>query len=377
MALTMGSALVSFAATGWAEENGEWVYYNNDGSKATDVFKKSGNNWFYLDSDGIMAKNQLIEDDDNYFYVNSAGAMVTNQWRSIENEDSGSDEPDEWWYYFQSNGKAVKKSGSSDNVKFVTLPTSTGQAKFTFDDEGHMLYGWIDESGEMLTDDDAWKSGMYYCSDNGDGRMATGWKYIPAVNDEDDDREGDGYWFYFSTNGKKTVDNDSKKINGQYYGFDVNGKMLQGLYRIEFEANGKTIRSAEEIEDVDEIPDEDEDGVFVYYFGDSPKEGAMKTGTMTMEIDGDKYYYSFEKSGSKRGAGTDGIDGDSIYVKGRRLEAEEGTKYQPVTYKDETYLISTSGKLVKNKKNVKDSDDVYYKTDSKGRILDSGTEKLD
>lgn len=377
MALTMGSALVSFAATGWAEENGEWVYYNNDGSKATDVFKKSGNNWFYLDSDGIMAKNQLIEDDDNYFYVNSAGAMVTNQWRSIENEDSGSDEPDEWWYYFQSNGKAVKKSGSSDNVKFVTLPTSTGQAKFTFDDEGHMLYGWIDESGEMLTDDDAWKSGMYYCSDNGDGRMATGWKYIPAVNDEDDDREGDGYWFYFSTNGKKTVDNDSKKINGQYYGFDVNGKMLQGLYRIEFEANGKTIRSAEEIEDVDEIPDEDEDGVFVYYFGDSPKEGAMKTGTMTMEIDDDKYYYSFEKSGSKKGAGTDGIDGDSIYVKGRRLEAEEGTKYQPVTYKDETYLISTSGKLVKNKKNVKDSDDVYYKTDSKGRIVDSGTEKPD
>ena len=377
MALTMGSALVSFAATGWAEENGEWVYYNNDGSKATDVFKKSGNNWFYLDSDGNMAKNQLIEDDDNYFYVNSAGAMVTNQWPSIENEDSGSDEPDEWWYYFQSNGKAVKKSGSSDNVKFVTLPTSTGQAKFTFDDEGHMLYGWIDESGEMLTDDDAWKSGMYYCSDNGDGRMATGWKYIPAVNDEDDDREGDGYWFYFSTNGKKTVDNDSKKINGQYYGFDVNGKMLQGLYRIEFEANGKTIRSAEEIEDVDEIPDEDEDGVFVYYFGDSPKEGAMKTGTMTMEIDGDKYYYSFEKSGSKKGAGTDGIDGDSIYVKGRRLEAEEGTKYQPVTYKDETYLISTSGKLVKNKKNVKDSDDVYYKTYSKGRIVDSGTEKPD
>ena len=377
MALTMGSALVSFAATGWAEENGEWVYYNNDGSKATDVFKKSGNNWFYLDSDGNMAKNQLIEDDDNYFYVNSAGAMVTNQWRSIENEDAGSDEPDEWWYYFQSNGKAVKKSGSSDNVKFVTLPTSTGQAKFTFDDEGHMLYGWIDESGEMLTDEDAWKSGMYDCGDNGDGRMATGWKYITAVNDEDDDREGEGYWFYFSTNGKKTADNDSKKINGQYYGFDVNGKMLQGLYRIEFEENGKTIRSAEEIEDVDELPDEDEDGVFVYYFGDSPKEGAMKTGTMTMEIDGDKYYYSFEKSGSKRGAGTDGIDGDSIYVKGRRLEAEEGTKYQPVTYKDETYLISTSGKLVKNKKNVKDSDDVYYKTDSKGRILDSGTEKLD
>lgn len=42
-----------------------------------------------------------------------------------------------------------------------------------------------------------------------------------------------------------------------------------------------------------------------------------------------------------------------------------------MTYKDETYLVSTAGKLMKNKKNIKDSDDVYYKTDSKGRIVDS------
>ena len=208
--------------------------------------------------------------------------------------------------------------------------------------------------------------------------MSTGWfKTVPSEDvDPEAHDDGEAHWFYAESNGD-LVTAQIKKINGQYYGFDVNDKMLRGLYRIEFEENGKTIKSAEEIEDADEIPDEDEEGVFVYYFSDSPKEGAMKTGTMTMEIDGDTYYYSFEKSGSRKGAGTDGIDNDSIYVKGRRLEAEEGTKYQPVTYKDETYLISTSGKLVKNKKNVKDSDDVYYKTDSKGRIVDSGTEKLD
>ena len=89
LGLTLGSALVSFAATGWAEENGEWVYYQKDGSKATDVFAKSGNNWFYLDSDGTMAKSQLIEKDDNYYYVNSAGAMVTSEWREVENEEIG------------------------------------------------------------------------------------------------------------------------------------------------------------------------------------------------------------------------------------------------------------------------------------------------
>ena len=112
------------------------------------------------------------------------------------------------------NGKAVKKSGSSDNVKFVTLPNASGQGRYAFDEEGRMLFGWIDENGEMLTDEDAWKSGMYYCGENGDGRMATGWQYITAENDEDTERDGDGYWFYFATNGKKTKDNDNRKSMG-------------------------------------------------------------------------------------------------------------------------------------------------------------------
>lgn len=223
LGLTMGSALVSYAATGWAEEGGEWVYYQKDGSKATDIFAKSGNNWYYLDDNGEMAKSALVEKDDNFYYVNSSGAMVTNEWRAIDNEDPGEDEPDQWWYYFQSNGKAVKRSGSSDNVKLSTLPTSTGQGRFIFNEDGQMMFGWVDENGEMLTDDDAWKSGVYYCGDNGDGRVATGWKYIQAENDEDDDREGDGYYFYFGTNGKKTADKDSKKINGRKYRFDENG----------------------------------------------------------------------------------------------------------------------------------------------------------
>ena len=76
MALTLGSALVSFAATGWAEENGEWVYYNNDGSKATDVFKKSGNNWYWLDENGDMATDTLVEVDDEHYYVDENGVWV-------------------------------------------------------------------------------------------------------------------------------------------------------------------------------------------------------------------------------------------------------------------------------------------------------------
>ena len=105
--LAIGASMTSFAATGWQEEDGTWVYYNRDEERATEEWKKSGDNWFWLDDNGEMAVDQLIEDDDDYYYVNEAGAMVSNQWVAIENEDAGEeDEPDAYWYYFQANGKA-------------------------------------------------------------------------------------------------------------------------------------------------------------------------------------------------------------------------------------------------------------------------------
>lgn len=58
MVLSVGSSMVSMAATGWSQENGVWVYYNNNGEKATDVLKKSGNRWFYLNNEVEMATDK-------------------------------------------------------------------------------------------------------------------------------------------------------------------------------------------------------------------------------------------------------------------------------------------------------------------------------
>ena len=85
--LAIGASMTSFAATGWAEEDGTWVYYDRDGERVTDEWKKSGSNWFYLDEDGYMATDVLIEDDDDYYYVDENGVMVVNQWVAVENED--------------------------------------------------------------------------------------------------------------------------------------------------------------------------------------------------------------------------------------------------------------------------------------------------
>ena len=32
--LAIGASMTSFAATGWAEEDGTWVYYNRDGEES-------------------------------------------------------------------------------------------------------------------------------------------------------------------------------------------------------------------------------------------------------------------------------------------------------------------------------------------------------
>ena len=240
--LAIGASMTSFAATGWAEEDGTWVYYNRDGERATDQWKKSGNNWYWLDSDGEMAIDQLIEDGDNYYYVDINGVMASNQWVAIDNEDAGEDdEPDHYWYYFQANGKALT---NGDNDK-VSLKTVNGK-KYAFDDEGKMLYGWVDEDTAERVDDtegDGFKDGTYYFGGQDDGAMTVGWLQLDITYDEatnDDykytaaafnDDEDQTRWFYFKSNGKKIYAEDGdrtkdKTINGRKYAFDQYGAMV-------------------------------------------------------------------------------------------------------------------------------------------------------
>ena len=57
------------------------------------------------------------------------------------------------------------------------------------------------------------------------------------------------------------------------------------------------------------------------------------------------------------------------------MKADKDAKLEKVTYNGEEYLINTSGKLQKNKTNVKDGDDKYYCTDGNGAVTYEGNEK--
>lgn len=452
--MTLGASFMSFAATGWKQSGNTWYYENTSGDNATETWKKSGDNWFYLGSDGKMLTNQLVEDDDNYYYVNGDGVMITNQWVKTQ----AADDEEEHWYYFQSNGKAYKK-GSSDKANLKEI----NGKKYIFDEDGRMVYGWVNESGEQADEDDsdAWKEAVYYCGSEDDGAVTTGWISLDVDTEDDDDYQG-YYWFYFNqSNGKKVKDETSKTINGKKYGFDefgamlyewapatdsnasssvadykyyqdydngVNkrsgwflsvpaedvdpegyeegderwfyansngslkystlstingkkyafdeyGKMMYGLRGLKL--SGSTIDEyTDELESLDDIEAAESEGFNMYYFGDSDDGSMRKSGT-TLEIDGEKYKYEFKSNGE----GRHGIYKDVIYVAGRRIEADSDQGYA-IFAEDGTemtseggYLVNTSGKIQKNKKNVKDKDDMYYCTDKDGIVTYIGSEK--
>ena len=458
--LSVGGAMTAFAATGWQQENGTWVYYNRNEEKVTEQWQKSGDYWYYLDDNGEMAVDSLIDDNDDTYYVDVNGVMVTNRWVAVDNENAGDEnEPNQWWYYFGANGKAYKRNDSASGD--VSLKTINGK-KYTFNTDGKMQYGWV-KDGETQYDDNAWQDSQYYFGDENDGSMAEGWREIAIRDDQATDAQpGDNYWdedqtrwFYFKASGKKEKDQTGKTINGRKYGFDEYGRMNAGwvtqattsntsvkdggkqgiatysnsfmnystpedgarytkgwfkvtpgyyLQKDKYEdgsdywyysdGNGKlvtnqikTINSKKYAFDnygrmisgfvvlqmqqtgtaysqkdiVDKLDDENRydtadnytrfvqanDSLFrsgelrAYYFGSSD-DGSMKTGKQSVDLDGEKLTFEFEKNGSKKGAGLIGMNDHKLYIGGKLTTADSDNKIEVVVLNSNNQLITKS-----------------------------------
>ena len=537
--LAIGGAMTSFAAQGWVEEDGTWYYYDKDGSRVEDEWKKSGDNWFWLDSEegGAMATDKLIEDDDKTYYVDANGVMVTNTWVKVVNQDQDDDDdPAEYRYYYMQNSGKAYKAGDSGKTKFKTIDGK----KYAFDEDGKMLYGWVNEDDSTLASDDSdWETATYYMGSWEDGSLKTGWQKI-TVYDQDEDDDYD-YWFNFKSNGKKRFnESDSKdifekKINGKHYAFDnrgvmtyewtltttsdaatisnwlyfnspedgaratkgwfkvvapdkdgddntfkdysnlenptfakgdaedenerwyyansdgelyvgqikkIKGKyygfapegnkagsMLTGLCALRVDNSGNITKLWARDMDSDDLDDAmngegDFDGFgsdtndTLYYFGNNEdSDGALKTGSVSVNLDGDNYQFQFSKTGGAegKGRGLNGIDDSKyIYKFGMKLKAGSDDKYIVVYADGDTgasdvtvhkidtaalrrdavergqnkdgdtvyaygtlgslvsgkassnyYLLNTSGTIVKNKTAAKDGNDWYFYVDNK------------
>ena len=543
--LAIGGAMTSFAAQGWVEEDGTWYYYDKDGNRVENEWRKSGDGWYYLDSEegGAMATDKIIEDDDNTYYVDATGVMVKNTWVKVVNEEQDDDDLAEYhYYYMQSNGKAIKAPSSGK----TTFKTIDGK-RYAFDDDGIMLWGWVNDQSERQSEDDGWEDAVYYLGSWEDGSMKTGWQKITVYDDKDDKDDDYDYWFNFKSNGKKRThaddkkdatwksggkryhfdnrgvmvyewynfaqatedtasaatawryfrspedgarvskgwfkviapakdsdnsflnydDSDSfaykdandeeerwyyadkdgvlqagliKKINGKYYGFypeetrngntTKTGRALAGLNQISVDGSGNVTDVYDDDVDADELDDlldtnvaSDDVAGDLYYFGaksDADTDAVMKTGNVTVTLDGESYNFYFQKTGTPstgKGKGVTGIDDDKyVYIKGMRIKADADDKYQLVkveedvhnagkdinsdnavvtkldaptgnattsyTNKDgetvrvyvinnaDMYLVNTSGNIQKSKTSgVKDGNDCYYYVDKDRHVI--------
>lgn len=223
--LAIGASMTSFAAAGWSEENGTWVYLDKYGDRVYDEWKKSGNQYFYLDENGEMATEKIVSDNEDKYYVDANGARVANQWVSVENGDDvevGGNTVSTIWYYLGGNGKAYRASGDKSAV--VKEITSN---KYIFDTEGQMLSGW-QEIGD--------NKDLYYLGDENQGWALTKWQLLETDNAIFNDEYDEAKWFYFNSgkadrakDGEGTV---TKYRDGAYYTFNEHGVMQSNWYDV-------------------------------------------------------------------------------------------------------------------------------------------------
>lgn len=223
------ASLVS--ARGWVQQGADWYYADASNEFVTETIQASGNSKFYLDADGRMVRDYFLEDyNGNAYYFGSNGAMVTNTWVAIDSalvENQDDYVPDNYWYYFQASGKAMK--GASGNIKKTTVDGK----KYAFNEYGQMCVGWFGQDGKTVNPDDEsnpFINADYYAGGDNDGVLRAGWVtyYDGFDGDSEYETEYTNLYFYFNTSNNKKETTKTKKINGRTYAFNEKGVMMSG-----------------------------------------------------------------------------------------------------------------------------------------------------
>lgn len=179
-------------------------------------------------------------------------------------------------------------------------------------------------------------------------------------NDDED------FWYYADGSGNLYA-GEFKTIKGKKYAFRNDGRMVNGLKFIYEDPTNSVDNLIVKADDDDYYPFDNEDdfldnaadyyepeGFKCYYFGGSD-DGAMKTGKVSIDIDGEKHNFYFEKSGSKKGAGITGEEDDKLYQSGMLLKADSDDKYTVV--KKTTVYDVVNGTETKKYETYKKLDD--------------------
>ena len=338
-----------------------WYYFDSRGQAVKEGWKKIDDVWYYFDDVGVMQTGWV---DENRYYTNENGQMLTG-WQLLDPpEDVSYDEDEEeeydpftqadnegkYWYYFKSNGRKVTPDEDSGN-EYGTVRIDGDY--YCMNSDGAMQYGWKNvEGGSSIT------SYKYFKSD---GKMVTGWYSLAAPRGIDDSSD-EIHWYYFNSKGVPKADEDGiptkddlLTINGKTYLFNNVGNPVYGLRKVYL---GKS---------------EDESNYTSYYFGEDDNDCWAHSGKIKVEEDsGEENTYYFTSAGR----GFTGIKDNYLYYVGK-LQVAQNDKYELINVpgKDYAVMVNSSGKVMKST-TVKNSDDIKYKTNSSGQVIEIDGEEV-
>lgn len=99
--------VVNTPSKGWVSNNGQWCYFNEDGSKQTGWSQINGK-WYYLDSNGIMKTGwQFVNNE--WYYLELNGTMKTGWFKNSDGK----------WYFLYNSG-VMAKNTTIDGYKLNT-----------------------------------------------------------------------------------------------------------------------------------------------------------------------------------------------------------------------------------------------------------------
>ena len=165
---------------GWVPEDGTWYYYNADGTKATNTWKKDSKGWCWLQADGRMLTNGWAKDSKGWCWIDGNGYMLEQtKWIKVGDD----------WYHIT--------NGYRD------------QSKWMKDSKGWCYLG---KDGKMVTNGWA-KDSKGWCWMGSDGYWVKN-KWIKSG----------GYWYYLKSNGYMAT--GTLTISGKTYKFDSSGRWI-------------------------------------------------------------------------------------------------------------------------------------------------------
>ena len=329
------------AAAGWVEDADGWHYLESDGYRLTDAWKKKDDGMYYLDEYGEIATDMIINDE---YYVDETGKRVTNHWYSVYNDEEidAPDAPEYFWYYFGKDGRAVKDKWYKINENWY----------------------YFDQSGRMLTGKQEIDGSTYYLGEEDDGVRKSGWFFL---EEEAEDPDTAGYWYYFDQNGRMAENYVDRKIGGSYYTF-VDGRMQTGWFKLPQEQLTEDVQDSADdgatAEDavLEESAGTDEAGTEAVV-SSAPREGAIH-GYQYYEEDGKRASGWHEIEGAE-GVSTEGELYRFYFRSGKPLAAETGI--QTFSVDSKRYGFNEKGEMQTGKQVITLEDgqiaNAYFGTD--------------